>query len=117
MVLVGSTIIQREIILTEIQGDPQVVENHQHRQVDGLKTHQAVIVMANEVVGVDEVDTQIEAVVDIKTDMVAADRYPTANGVRANNYHYCPIILSPILLLPHFCILECQFFNIMAVPC
>ena len=102
-VLVGSTIIQREIILTEIQGDPQVVENHQHRQVDGLKTHQAVIVMAKEVVvGVDEVDTQIEVVVDIKTVMVAADRYPTANGVRANNYHYCPIILSPILLLPHF---------------
>ena len=93
-------------------------ENRQHRQVVGLKTHLVVIVMENEVVvAVDVADIQIEAAVDIKTVMVAADRYPTANGVRANNYHYCPIILSPILHSPHFLSLECQFSNIMAVPC
>ena len=103
MDLVDSMIIQREIILTEIQEGLQVEENHLHKQVDGLKIHQPVTVMANEVVvDADVADIQIEAVVDIKTVMVAADRYPKANGVRANNYHYCPIILSPILLLPHF---------------
>ena len=99
MDLVDSMIIQREIILTEIQEGLQVEENHLHKQVDGLKIHRPVTVMANEVVvDVDVADIQIEAAVDIKTVMVAADRYPKANGVRANNYHYCPIILSPILL-------------------
>merc|ERR1712227_653607 len=96
MGLVDSMIIQREIILTEIQEGHQVVENHRHKQVDGLRIHQPDTVMAKEVVvDVGEADIQIEAEVDIKTVMVAADRYPMANGVRANNYHYCPIILSP----------------------
>ena len=98
-------ILLLEVILPEIQGEHphQVVENHLHKQVDGLKIHQPVTVMAKEVVvDVGEADIQIEAEVDIKTVMVAADRYPKANGVRANNYHYCPIILSPILLLPQF---------------